>query len=207
MSRLTPLFKVESFRNTIRELLNLSDEQLEALRVGATAEFAATTNYTPQSDDTLRQRALTILYEAAARDGISDVEGELRAAFSEESGDLGRLIAAITPDDDAMTRLTGIEERDAYLPILTAQRLALDLRVTDGVNGTPVATPFVTVRLEFDSTVAAGMGAVVFQMNLAELEPLERALSAVRERASKLITGSGGDMSIPGWGHGLSDER
>ncbi|GAA1661703.1 hypothetical protein [Microbacterium lacus] len=206
MTRLAPLFKVESFRNTVRELLDLSDEQFAAFRDGAMAELTATFSNEPvQSSDQVGKRALGILYEAAVRDGIDGVEAELRAAFPDEDARIVRLIAAINPGPDDTTRIKGIEERDGYLPILTSHRLALDLRVTDAADDTVVATPFVTVRMEFDSPVSGGVSAVVFQLNLAELEPLERALAAVRARAGRLVAASA-DMSIPGWGHGLPTE-
>lgn len=206
MTRLAPLFKVESFRNTVRDLLNLSDDEFGVLRAGAMAELTATTNNEPvQSSDQVAKRALGILYEAAVRDGVEGVETELREAFREEDARIARLVAAITPGPEDATRIKGIEERDAYLPILTGHRLALDLRVTDASDDTVVATPFVTVRLTFDAPIASGMDGIVFQLNLAELEPLEEALAVVRSRAAKLIASSD-DMSIPGWGHGLASK-
>ncbi|WP_336643368.1 hypothetical protein [Microbacterium sp. MMO-113] len=205
MSRIAPLYKVESFRGSVADLLEQDAEALAELRAASLDRLTATATHEPiTSGDELVSRAFGLLHEAALRDGVTDVGAELRAAFPDALEDnVARLLASLTPDDDDKERVTGIDERDAFLPILTSHRFALDLRVTEGAGGLPIATPFVSARLEFDSSVAAGVSAIVFQLNLADIEGLTSALTSIRERAGKLIAGSA-DMTIPEWGHGLS---
>lgn len=205
MSRIAPLYKVESFRGSVAELLEQDAESLAQLREVCLERLTATATHEPiTSGEEMMSRAFGLLHEAAVRDGVSDVGAELRAAFPQATeGGVDRLLAALTPGDDVVERVTGIDERDAFLPILTYHRFALDLRVTDGTDGLPIATPFVSARLEFDASVAAGASAVVFQVNLADIEGLTSALTAIRERAGKLIAGPA-EITIPEWGHGLA---
>lgn len=204
MSRITPLFDVDSFRNSVSYLLGLTEERLRQIRGEAEKELAATTNVQPQSENDLAKRAIAILIEAAARDGIDEIGTELQEKYDDEGENLDALIRVITPGEDTLARIRGIEERDAFLPILTGHRLALDLRVTEGPNDTPVATPFVTARLTFDATIASGTDAVVFQLNIAELEPLERALAEIRSRADRLVASTGEVSVLKAWGHDAS---
>lgn len=205
MSRIAPLFKVESFRGSMSDVMALGDEELAELRALGVGEVTTGVSGNSLSSDLeLKRKAFGLLYEAAVRDGVDEVEEELRAAFPEaESSQIQRLIAAVKPSADDELRFGGIDERDGYLPILVSHRLALDLRVTESEDGAAVATPFVTVRLEFDTNVAPGIGAVVFQLNLADIEGFSAAVSDVYARARRLIAGNG-TMSIPEWGHGLS---
>lgn len=204
MSRLTPLYKIESFRKTVMDLIAMNDVALASLRKTSLDNLSATVTNAPiNSEEEILVRAYTLLYEAAVRDGFDDVAAELKAAFSDAPEEqMQRLLASITPAEDDEERVTGLDERDGFLPILVSQRFALDLRVTDGKGGAPIATPFVSARLEFDSSVGTGSSAVVFQVNLADIDELVGRLLSVRERAASLVASSEG-VTIPEWGHGL----
>lgn len=203
MSRVTPLYEVDSFRDAVQLMLDTDDASFAALQRGGIELISATTLARADTPDDYARRAFALLYDAAVRDGLAEVEPELRQAFSGASATaLDRLVAAIRPTSDAKERVAGVEARDGFLPILTGHRLALDLRVIDSSEGAPIATPFVSARFEFDSAVAGAASSIVWQLNLADIDSLVSALSEVRERAARLVAGAG-DLTIPEWGHGL----
>lgn len=200
MTVIRDLLEVPSFVNALRGLAAIDAKQHQVLLASlneASVEPPADVHVRAGTSWRTMGSAFSLAYEASRSEGVDAVVEDLRESeidFNE--GELERLKALLEVDKETDEQISGVHQRDGFLPIFRNADLALDLRVLDLEGGTKLA-PVLTVRMSFDEAVN-GNDSIVFQLPVAALRQLQDQLAQVSKqlgRAQEIARAS----PVPDW--------
>jgi hypothetical protein len=191
VSELSELWRVSSFRQAVRTLLDLDEAAVSVLQqrnpVDAgppPAELAVDAAAWTES-----AAAIRTLYQLAARIGVSNLVSELAELVGTDPASNPRLAALLTwlePRQEDVEAEAIDRAQTSMLPVLTSASATIDFRVVDVANEAGLRlVPVLVIRLTFDEHVA-GNDAIVFQVGPGEVDQFVDELQLARTRASEL---------------------
>ncbi|MDQ1059754.1 hypothetical protein QFZ23_003655 [Arthrobacter globiformis] len=200
MTALKDLLEIPSFAAALRGAASIDPEyrQLLLMSMGESLQELPEGVRLPAETSWKRiVSAFSLAYDTAEKEGRENVLKDLRQADEDfTEAEIENLSLLLEGDPAVDEQLSGIRQRDHFLPIFQGMSLALDLRVLDFEGGTKLA-PLITARMHFDEPMA-GVEPVVFQIPV-------RAVRGLIDRLEKIATQAQGirktldSTSIPDW--------
>jgi hypothetical protein len=202
VARLTSFWAYESFRRAVRDLLSLSETQLQRLReltltgftLEATPELAERLGISVDSLG-LSVAATEALYIESRSVGIDAVVRELERLiqtteeFQEGGIEVQKKLQALAdllkprPEYDEQARREAAEH--AVFPVLEGSYFTVDLRLNRAPDGGFDLVPVVIARLWFDEEVQGG-DAISFQFPPGDLEVLSEQVASLEKTLESL---------------------